>query len=397
VAALLAGAGLTLFTAWLALGIGGLKMTVAVDDIGEAVAAAIAGIACLVAARRASNRNRLAWSLIGVSALSWTAGEIVWSIYEVGLGDAVPFPSPADVGFLLAVPLAIAGLLALPLAPARANTRVRSMVDGAIVALSLLFVCWELILGPVYAGANAGSVAQFIGLAYPFGDVLTATVVIIVATRASGPERVRFLLLLGGLLAIAAADSAFAYLTGSGIYTERGSILDAAWVAGFLLIALAALWPAAASDAAEEGPIRSWQAALPGAAFAAAAATAFALALNGRALSPNLTLLGAILALLLVVSHLLALADSANLRHLNEQAETMLRRIDVPLPGAESDRRFELLHSLVLDRSRGPKDTHQSLSGRLGSERHEPVALPTADDPSVSLQAQGSRSGSGTG
>jgi diguanylate cyclase len=376
-AALLAGAGFGVFTVWLALGIGGLNTTVAVDDIGEAVAAAIGGLACLVAARRATKRNRLAWSLLGASALSWTAGEVVWTVYEVGLGDAVPFPSLADVGFLLAVPLAVAGLLALPLAPARTNTRVHSMVDGAIVALALLFVCWELVLGPVYAAATAGSVSQLIGLAYPFGDVLTATVVIIVATRASGPERVRFLLLLGGLLAIAVADSAFAYLTAAGVYTERGSILDAAWVAGFLLIALAALWPANASDAAEEGPIRSWQAALPGAAFAAAAVSAFAMALNGRALSANLTLLGAVLALLLVVSHLLALADSANLRHLNERAEAMLRRIDMPLPGAPASAFASAANRWIgPDILPGPSGTHQSLSGRLESERRQPVAEP---------------------
>ena len=45
-AAVGAGIGLALFTIWLAVGIGGLRATVAVDDIGEAVAAAIAAMAC---------------------------------------------------------------------------------------------------------------------------------------------------------------------------------------------------------------------------------------------------------------------------------------------------------------------------------------------------------------
>ena len=112
--------------------------------------------------------------------------------------------------------------------------------------------------GPVYGSATSGPVAQLIGLAYPFGDILTGSVVIIIASRAFGPERARLLLLLGGLQAIAVADSTFAYLTGSGIYTARGSVLDAAWVAGFLLIALAALWPTVDSSLAEEGPIQSW-------------------------------------------------------------------------------------------------------------------------------------------
>jgi hypothetical protein len=331
-ASLIAAFGLGVFTLWLALGIGGLRTAVAVDDLGEAVAAGIAAAACAIAAIRASSRHRLAWGLLSAAALSWTAGEIVWSIYEVGTGQAVPFPSLADAGFLLSVPLGVTGLLVLPLAPSRVATRARSILDGAIIALSLLFVCWAFVLGPLYGSSDSRPVAQLLGLAYPVGDVLTASVVIIIASRASGPERFRFLLLLGGFLAIAVADSAFAYLTGTGIYTERGSVFDAAWVAGFALIALAALWPATYSSASEEGTVRSWQVALPGMAFAAATGSAFVLAATGRPLGANLTVLAAGVGLLLVFSHLLSLADAADLRRANSVAEAMLRRLDAPLP-----------------------------------------------------------------
>ena len=339
-----AALSLAVFTLWLALGIGGLRTTVAVDDIGEAVAAGIAAGACAIAAVRASNRHRLAWSLLSAAALSWTCGEIAWSIYEVGFGQAVPFPSAADIGFLLSVPLGIAGLLALPLAPSRVATRARSILDGSIVALSLLFVCWAFVLGPLYAASGSSPVEQLLGLAYPVGDVLTASVVIIIASRAAGPERFRFLLLLGGFLGIAVADSAFAYLTGAGIYTERGSVFDAAWVAGFALIALAALWPATYSPASEEGMVRSWQVALPGVAFAAATGSAFVFAATGRPLGTNLTVLASGVGLLLVCSHLLSLADAADLRRANSVAKAMLRRLDValqntPYPPSSRDQR----------------------------------------------------------
>src|SRR5580692_8438068 len=100
------------FVTWTALRIGGDTATVAVDDIGEAVAALIAAVSCGLAASRTSNRTRLAWTFFAASAASWGIGEVVWSVYEVGMGVSVPFPSAADVGFLLAIPLAIAGVFA---------------------------------------------------------------------------------------------------------------------------------------------------------------------------------------------------------------------------------------------------------------------------------------------
>jgi hypothetical protein len=326
--ALLGGLGLAVFTAWLGFGIGGLKTTVAVDDIGEGVASLAAALACGWAAARASDRRRLGWGLLAAAGLSWTAGEAAWTFYEVFRGQAVPFPSVADLGFLMAVPFGVAGLLVLPHAPDRAATRARSILDGAIIALSLLFVVWVFVLGPVYAASGSSPVEQLLGLAYPAGDVVTASVVLIIAGRAQGPDRFRFLLLLGGFLANAVADSAFAYLTGAGIYTERGSVFDAAWVAGFGMIALAALWPDGLSWSVEEGSMRSWQVALPGAAFAAAAASAFVLAVTGHALATDLTVLMAGVGLLLVCSHLLSLGDAADLRRANSIAEAMLRRLE---------------------------------------------------------------------
>src|SRR5258708_11577495 len=91
----------------------GQHAVTATDDIGEAVAAAIASAACVWAARRARGRDRLGWALMGTSAPLWAAGEGVWSIYEVGLGVTGPYPSLADAGFLSAVAFSGARLPAL--------------------------------------------------------------------------------------------------------------------------------------------------------------------------------------------------------------------------------------------------------------------------------------------
>jgi len=130
--------------AWVELRIGGDQVTTAFDDIGEGVAALVAATCCTLTARRNTGRARLGWTLLAASAATWCAGETVWSIYEVGMGISVPYPSAADVGFLGAIPLAAAGIVCF-FAPARGtSTRLRLWLDGAIVFLALFFVAWTL-------------------------------------------------------------------------------------------------------------------------------------------------------------------------------------------------------------------------------------------------------------
>jgi hypothetical protein len=137
------------------------------------------------------------------------------------------------------------------------------VLAGAIVALSLLFVGWASGLGQVYSSSSASPAVQLIGLAYPVGDIITITVLVIVLRRSPRSQIERMLLLIGGLAANSLADSTFAYLTTNGTYGALGSLLDAGWVAGYLLIALAPLWPSPVVEKqAAEGPIELWQMAL---------------------------------------------------------------------------------------------------------------------------------------
>jgi PAS domain S-box-containing protein len=325
-AAVFAALALAAFLVWTVLQIGGERATIAVDDIGEAVASSLAALSCGFAAVRASGRVRVAWALFAASAASWTAGEVVWSVYEVGLGTDVPFPSAADAGFLAAVPLAIAGVLAFTSAPGRITTRGEAILAGAVVALSLLFVGWALGLATVYETSAATPVAQLIGLAYPLADIITITVLLMAVRRATRSELGRMMLLLGGLASIALADSAFAYLTANDQYGAIGSVLDAGWVAGYLLIALAPLWPSPAVERRiEEGPIELWQLALPWIAVWAAALTAVWLALTDRELDRFLTVLAGGIGILFVCNQVLTHRDSLDLLKLSHRAEGKLR------------------------------------------------------------------------
>jgi two-component system, sensor histidine kinase and response regulator len=326
-AAAAAGALSIGFVVWTVFRIGGDQATVAVDDIGEGVAAGIAAVSCGLAARRTSNRTRLAWGFFAASAASWAIGETIWSVYEIGMGVSVPFPSAADAGYLVAVPLAVAGVFALTSAPTRLTSRGEALLAGAIVALSLLFVAWALGLGKVYDMSTASPPARLIGLAYPVGDIVTVTVLLLALRRAHRSEMGSLLLLLGGLASAALANSAFAYLTASGSYGKIGSLLDAGWVVGYLMIALAPIWPVTDKETVSaEGPIELWQLALPWGAVLVAAVTVIWLASGDHLLDRFETVLAGSLGILLVGSQVLSHRDSLSLLGKRQHTENQLAR-----------------------------------------------------------------------
>jgi PAS domain S-box-containing protein len=299
---------------WIELRIGGDRVTTAVDDIAEGIAAGIAALSCALASYRAAGRLRLAWGLLAASAASWCAGEIVWTVYEVGFGVAVPYPSAADLGYLIAIPLAVAGILAFSDKSRGTSVGIRLWLDRAIVFLALVFVGWELGLNGVFNDPGDPLFERLTDLAYPVGDIAIGTVLVLAIRRATEAQQGRLFLLLGGLAANAVADSAFAYLTANGTYGSIGSVLDVGWVVGYLMIALAAIWPSGKPDPKEEAKtIDIWQLTLPWLAILAAGLSALIAAILGHSFDPLSTALIGILAVLLMFSQVMAHNESLGL------------------------------------------------------------------------------------
>ncbi len=255
---------LALFVSWAALHPGRGVLTEHVDDIAKLAAAATAAASCFWFGRRAAPSLRPAWRWIGASATSWAIGEAIVTGYRFAGTGAVPFPSAADVGFLAALPFAAIGILMFPSASMAGVSRARMLLDGVIVAGSLLIVSWTTALGTVYYAGSGSVFSQAVGLAYPIGDVIVATVGISVLARGRGRQRVPARLVVAGLLCLTLTDTSLAYL--AHLSSFRYDILvDAGRVAAFLLIALALWWPVGGTTIAREeaeGP-SPWQVALP--------------------------------------------------------------------------------------------------------------------------------------
>jgi diguanylate cyclase (GGDEF)-like protein/PAS domain S-box-containing protein len=257
---LLAGALAALLTvgfgSWMALRIAGVEITEAVDGFGEAAAALIAALACALAARRHHGRTRLAWALLCASAFAWAAGEVAWSYFEIILEQQVPFPSPADTGFLAAVPLTVVGVVFFP-GRSRAASRLASLLDGAIIAGALLLISWATVLGSIYLAGSISTLSMLLGLAYPISDIVIAVMALLLVGRTAGAARIPLLLVTAGLFANLLSHSAFAYLTTANSYGKM-QLIDTGWVAGYLLIALGAVRAALSAGPAAQADDRPW-------------------------------------------------------------------------------------------------------------------------------------------
>lgn len=317
------------FGAWITLRWGGVSLTEGIDDIGEAAVAFLAAGVCGLAARRHQGRIRVAWILIGVSAFLWAAGEAVWSFYEVGLRQQVPYPSLADAGYLGAMPFAVAGILLFAAANRRTISRLAGVLDGAVIAGSLLVVSWGTILGTVYHAGSDSLTSQLIGLAYPVSDVVVLTMVLLLVGRVHRSAQLPLSLLAAGLLANLLADSGFAYLTTVNTYGPAQPI-DIGWVAGYMLIALAALRAAQlpiTRSSASDVLARRWRQFLPYIPVAAAAAVTVGSNLVTGSIEPFLFWGLMVVALFVVMRQFIMLTDNMALnRKLEVQAAGLRER-----------------------------------------------------------------------
>ena len=222
------------------VGVGGETSVLYVADLGTVLAAVVATALCLRAGFRHAGTLRRFWLLLAAACGAWTVAEAIWAVYQLVLGTEVPVPSLADVGYLGAIPLAVAALLSHPAMRGGGGRRTPALIDGLAIATALLFLSWTFVLGPLWESTDLTTAGGLVALAYPFGDVVIVFFILLVIRRMTRDGRLALWWLLAGLLALALADSTYAYLVEVNAY-QAGTLLDSGWVAGYLAIAVGAL------------------------------------------------------------------------------------------------------------------------------------------------------------
>jgi diguanylate cyclase len=229
----------------------------------------------------------------------------------------------ANLAQLLAPALAAAAMLAFPGRAERVTMAARSLLDGAVIATSLLYCSWALILGAVFRAGEGAVLEQAIALAYPLADVVLVTIVFVVVARIRvGGAPV--LLLAAGLLSLAVADTGFAYLTQEGTY-RTGVPTDVGWCAGYLLVAAAARRPPAVGITWVGRRPGRLQILLPYCPLALAVATSVTLQLRGQTSGPFLYWTFVALVLLIVGRQLVAVLDN---QALNRRLAAMVGQLE---------------------------------------------------------------------
>jgi diguanylate cyclase (GGDEF)-like protein len=175
--------------------------------------------------------------LLATLAVTFNAAADTYYVTAMDAAGELPFPSPADIGYLLFYPLMLASLIALVRSQMR-GLAWSVLLDSAVGALGSAAILAAL-LGPVLTSAVSEPEAfpTAVAVAYPVFDLLLVAAIAGIAAAPGLSIGPRWTFVVGGLVVFAAADVVYALLEVSGTYIV-GIPLDAAWALGLALMAV---------------------------------------------------------------------------------------------------------------------------------------------------------------
>lgn len=165
----------------------------------------------------------------------WSIGTIGWDLVYGGRANS-PYPTFADVLWLLWYPFVVAGMVILVRVRFK-NFEVLRWMDGIIVVLFVLVAGFGLLVQPLANETTHSWVGTAVDFAYPILDVvLIGALLGIYGLLGWRPDAIWLFIGLG-VLATACADAVFAVQQARGV-PESG--YDFVWTLGALFIAYAA-------------------------------------------------------------------------------------------------------------------------------------------------------------
>ena len=191
------------------------------------------------AAKRSIRYSKTAafpWFILGVAQFLNTIGDLLWAYIELFLPQP-PFPSVADIFYVLFYPLFFAGILLLPKNRDHAEQWSKRILDMSIVLIAAFLILWNYVIGPLALSNNYVSLwVLILSMAYPVGDlVLFWAVVVLLYRQVDKADRGPVFLLVISAIFLVVADIIFSIQSMTGEYVS-GSLLDISWVLSYLFL-----------------------------------------------------------------------------------------------------------------------------------------------------------------
>lgn len=183
--------------------------------------------------RLRTTKEGIVWLLLVIGLLLWLGGETLWLILEA-VTQEVPYPSVADVSWLLAYPVLFYALY-LEYKRLDVDLGKKKYSIFLVVAAAGILMVWAL-LYPIAVSDEVSTVEKFLDIAYPIGDLALLYVALLVTAMYLGGQLGRAWLLISvGFILYAVADLAFSYLQWEEIYWS-GHPVDLLWMIGDTIV-----------------------------------------------------------------------------------------------------------------------------------------------------------------
>jgi serine phosphatase RsbU (regulator of sigma subunit) len=328
--------------------------------------------------------QRLAPVLLGMGILCYVLGQMYFTFYDLVLQQIPPFPSIADLGYLMEYPFFLLGILLLPARAIPVASRARIALDGLMIMTAALTFSWYFILGPVIQQGGGTVLAKAISAAYPLADIVLIACLLILAMRPGEHAlRVAAYLLALGLLFVVVLDSIYGYQTLNDLYVT-GTILDVGWPLAYMLIGLGAFAVRLAPTPSDEPPRATtpvarqelWRSLVPYAlvpAVGVLAIYAWRASAGSGSLATGVYLGGAVLIGLVLLRQVLTIVENARLYNRLQGTYLEMEQKNDQLVRSQSElrRQEEEVRQLNKDLERRVAERTEQLKSAMAKQQEE--------------------------
>lgn len=188
------------------------------------------------AAKRSVKKHTTFWLLLTLGSASYFIAELFWFTYESVLNRTLPYPSIADVFYLLNILFFISAFLHELYQNRRTLQVTRHVFDVLLTLIFLTTLKWYFIVEPLILSEGISRFDVFVSLLYPLGDlVLLYCLTLIYFTGKKLFSSKMLTIYFAGILFYTFSDSAFLYLISLNAYSS-GSWIDPLFIIGVMLV-----------------------------------------------------------------------------------------------------------------------------------------------------------------